>query len=355
MKFLINNKIHDMKIFLKYTSILFMFSSAVFITSCSNSPESVYKRMLNKYEKEKTGNISMMAEKFLMAFSGFQVAQDDIFFNKTLILSINGNNIKVIYPEKIKIDGDKSLAENIMFADINKNTVILGNNKGFCVFNKDGEPRSVYKADKKEKIDAIALKDKNVVYLTQGRIFEMSPADKKVKRMDPGEYHPPYKKFFRSSAVSTGKYFIFSTGIAGSYYISVFNAETGRSIMKNIAATSSEMNINDNHLWYVKGGTGTWSVERYEIQSKKRDRVKGVGKIDNIFMARDGFIAVTGKKLIIEDFNGEKGVMPQEWNILGTCRNTVLIEYGKVVYIIDFPVLLEKIKEFNKKTGEKIS
>jgi len=47
--------------------------------------------------------------------------------------------------------------------------------------------------------------------------------------------------------------------------------------------------------------------------------------------------------------------MPQDWNILGICRNAVLIEYAKAVYIIDFPLLLQKIIELNKKTGEKIS
>ena len=334
---------------------IIIFLSIIHALSCSNSPESVYKRMLNKYEKDKSGNISLMAEKFLMAFSDFQQSSDDIFFNKSVILSINGNNIKILFPESIKIDGDKSLAENIMFADINKTSVILGNNKGFCLFDKDGEPRTVYKTEKKEKIDAIALKDKNVVYLSQGKIFEMSPADKKVKRMDPGEYHPPYKKFFRSSTLSSEKFIALSTGIAGSYYISLFNAETGISIMKYIAASSAEMNINGNYLSYVKGGTGNWSVEKYEIPSKKRDRVKGVGKIDNIFIARDGFITLSGRKIIIENFSGEKGIMPQEWNIIGTCRNSVLIEYGKIVYVIDFPVLLEKIKEFNKKTGEKTS
>jgi len=126
-------------------------------------------------------------------------------------------------------------------------------------------------------------------------------------------------------------------------------------LIKNISATSSEMNINGNHLLCVKGGTGNWSIEKYELPSKKRDRIKSVGKIDNIFIARDGFITLSGRKFIIENFNGQKGIMPQEWNIIGTCRNSVLIEYGKTVYVIDFPVLLEKIKEFNTKTGEMMS
>ena len=154
--------------------------------------------------------------------------------------------------------------------------------------------------------------------------------------MDSGEYHSPYKKYFRSSIFTTDKFITLATGIAGSYYISVFDAISGASIIKNISASSSELNINENYISCVKGGTGNWSVEKYEIPSKKRNRIKSVGKIDNIFIAKDGFITLSGKKYFIENFSGERGIMPQEWNIIGTCRNFVLIEYGKMVYVIDF-------------------
>ena len=107
--------------------------------------------MLKKYEKGKSGNITLMAEKFLMAFSEFQVGYDDIFFNKSVIISIKGDDIKIVFPENITLNGDKSISENIKFADINNDIVILGNNKGFCVFDKDGDPHTVYKMEKKEK------------------------------------------------------------------------------------------------------------------------------------------------------------------------------------------------------------
>ena len=334
---------------------LIIFSAVIAAASCSNSPESVYERMLDKYEPGKGGNITLMAEKFLMAFSEIKVNYDDLFFNKNVILSVKGDDIEIVYPDSVSIQGDKSIGENISFADMNDENIVLGNNKGFCVFDKDGDPHTVYKSEKKERIDAVALKSKNIIYLSEGKMFEMSYVDKKVKRMDSGEYHSPYKKYFISSLVVSDKFIALATGIAGSYYISIFDSNSGNSMMKNISASSSELNMADNSLSYVRGGTGSWSVERYEIASKKRTQVKGVGKIDNIFIAKDGFITVSGKKNIIENFSGEKGIMPQDWNIIGVCRNAALIEYGKVVYIIEFPLLFQKIKELNEKTGEKKS
>jgi len=345
----------NMKIFKIRIAQLIVFS-AVFITaSCSNSPESVYERMLDKYEAGKGGNITLMAEKFLMAFSEIKINYDDLFFNKSVVLSVKGDNIEIIYPDSISIKGDKSISENISFADMNDENIILGNSKGFCVFDKDGDPHTVYKSENKERIDAVALKNKNVIYLSEGKMFELASGEKKVRRMDSGEYHSPYKKYFRSSMVVSDKFITLVTGIAGSYYISIFDVSSGTSLMKNISASSSELNMNDNNLSYVRGGTGSWSVEKYEIPTKKRSQVRGVGKINNIFIARDGFITVSDKKYIIESFSGEKGIMPQDWNIIGICRNAALIEYGKVVYLIEFPLLLQKIKELNEKTGEKFS
>ncbi len=343
-----------MKRFIKLMMPSAFYILTIFFLSCSNSSESMYNRMLNRYESGKEGNISLMAEKFLMAFSENQISYDELFFNKSVILSIKNKDIKIVYPEKVGINGDKSISEKISFADMNSENIVLGNSKGFCVFDTDGDPHTVYKSEKDERIDAVSLKGKNIIFLSNGKISELYYGDKKVRRMDPGEYHSPYKKYFRSAISVSDRFIALATGIAGSYYISVFDAATGSSLMKNITASSSELNINDNSLSYVRGGTGIWSVEKYELPSKKRSQIRGVGKIDNIFIARDGFITVSGRKYMIEGFNGEKGIMPQEWNIIGICRNIVLIEYGKVVYFLDFPVLMQKIRELNEKTGEKI-
>lgn len=323
--------------------------------SCSNSPESVYERMLDKYQEGKGGNITLMAEKFLMAFSDCRVDYNNLFFNKSVILSVKGNDIRIIYPEKVSFSGDKSLAENIVFADMNGENIVLGNSKGFCVFSKGGNPHTVFKSEKNERIDAVSLEENNIIYLSEGKMIEMSYGDKKIRRMDSGEYHPPYRKYFRSSIVVSEKYIILATGIAGSYYISIFDLAGGNSLMKNIPASAIEFNINDNYLSYIKGGTGNWSVEKYEIPTKKRSQARSIGKINNVFIARDGFITISGKNNLIESFTGERGIMPAEWNILGICRNEVLIEYGKVAYILDFTVLMKKIRELNEKTGMKAS
>ncbi|MCL2156105.1 MAG: hypothetical protein FWH53_10610, partial [Leptospirales bacterium] len=55
------------------------------------------------------------------------------------------------------------------------------------------------------------------------------------------------------------------------------------------------------------------------------------------------------KNCVIESFNKDRTYLPKDWNIIGICRNMVLIEYGNVVYLIDFPVLLNKLIELNKK------
>ena len=315
---------------------------------CSNSPKSVYERTLKKYDAEKGDSITQITEMFLMAFSERTIDYEHIFFNKSVILSLR-DNIEIVYPKKVILNGDESIKENISFADMNKDSVVLGNNKGFCIFNEDGNPYTVYKAEEKERIDAISLKDKDVVYLANSKMFKMSHEDKTISRIDSGEYNSPYKKYFKSSIFVNEQFIILNIGIAGLYYINVFDADTGNSLVKNISASSLEFNINDKDLLYVRGGSGKWSVEKYEIPIKKRSSIKNIGWINNVFIAIDGFIVVHDKNCVIESFNKDRTYLPKDWNIIGICRNMVLIEYGNVVYLIDFPVLLNKLIELNKK------
>ena len=315
---------------------------------CTPSPKSIYERMLKNYNAERGDDITPITEMFLIAFSESKVEYEYIFFNKSVVLSLK-DNIEIVYPGKIILNGDESIKENISFADMNKDSIVLGNNKGFCIFNADGNPTTIYKSENKERIDAIALQDKDVVYLANSKMFKMSHEDKKVARIDSGEYHPPYKRYFKSSILVNEQFIILNIGIAGSYFINVFNADDGSSVMKNISASSLEFNLNDKDLLYVRGGAGKWSVANYEIPTKKRSDIKNIGWISNIFIGRDGFIIMKDKKNIIESFNNEKAYLPSDWNIIGICRNTVLIEYDNTVYLIDFSVLLNKIIDLNKK------
>ena len=333
----------------KITITIFAIVSILFIgLFCSKSPKSIYEKTLKKYDTEKGDNPVQITEMFLAAFSEAAVDYEHIFFNKSVVLSLK-DNIEIVYPKKVILKGDESIKENISFADMNKDCIVLGNNKGFCIFSEDGNPYSIYKSEKKERIDAIALNGKDVVYLLNGKMFKMSHGDKKTAGIDSGEYHSPYKKYFKSSTLSNDQFIVLNIGIAGSYYINVFDAGTGNSLMKNISASSLEFNINDKDLLYVRGNTGKWSVEKYEIPIKKRSSIKDIGWINNIFIARDGFIIVQDKNCIIEGFDKSRAYLPNIWNVIGICRNIVLIEYDNVVYLINFPVLLDRIIELNNK------
>jgi hypothetical protein len=331
---------------IKISAIISMTVILFFGLFCSKSPKSVYERMLKQYEEEK-GDITPILEMFLKAFSETTINSDHIFYNKSVVLSLR-DHVEIVYPKKVVLKGDDSIKDNISFVDMNKDCIVLGNNNGFCIFSIDGNPYSIYKSEKKERIDALALNGKDVVYFANNKMFKMSHEDKQSTRMDSGEYHSPYKKYFKSSMLINDQFIVLNIGIAGSYYLNVFNAESGNSLMKNISASSLEFNIKDKDLLYVRGSTGKWSVERYEIPIKKRSSVKNIGWINNVFIAQDGFITIQDKNNIIESINNERAYLPRNWNIIGICRNMVLIEYGGVVYLIDFPVLLARAIEMNK-------
>lgn len=333
---------------MKYLKMIYLlFISAAFL-SCSLTNEGKYSNLLEKYAEEGMTDSSAITETLLEGFSSSVISAGNIFFNKSAVIAGSGSDIQMVFPEELKLNADKIISDNISYADIGENRIVLGNSNGFCIFDTDGDPLAVYRADDKEKIDSAALRGDNTVFLSGAQVKELSDSDKKVKKLDPGVYNPPYKKLFRSSMISTEKYYGLITGIAGSYYISIFDTAGGESKVKNIASSSFEFNIKDDYLLYIRGGTGVWSVIKYDIPVKKRNEIKTLGKISDVFLGEEGFIYLTEKRIFIENLSGEKWEAPVELNVKGICRNSVIAEYKDKIYIIDFNVLYEKIKEFSQ-------
>jgi hypothetical protein len=298
---------------------------------------------------------SVITETILESFSVLTAGSDNLFFNKSTVITGSGSDISLLYPDQVKLNADKIISDNIIYADTGKNRIVLGNSKGFCVFDSDGDPVNIYLADKKETIDASAIRGDNAVFLSGGRMQELSGDEKKVRKIDSGVYNPPYKKLFRSAMISTDKYYGLITGIAGSYYISIFDSVSGSSLVKNIASSSFEFNIRGDDVFYVRGGTGVWSVIRFEIPAKKRNEIKKLGKISDVYVGESGFIYISEKRTYIETFDGAKWEAPAELDVKGICRDSALVQYKGKMHIIEFNVLYEKLKEFSQAKSLKSS
>ena len=285
----------------------------------------------------------------------------DSFSFGTWIDSINGKKKKrMLFIIPVKREGKatelineflKKRGNLVYKGTMGYKVITFRNKKGAFLFRND----KFYMADSKEKIDASAIRGDNAAFISGGSIQELSGAEKKVKKLDPGVYTPPYKKLFRSAMISTDTYFGLITGIAGSYYISIFNASSGSSLVKNIASSSFEFSMKGDYILYVRGGTGVWSVVKYDIPAKKRNELRTLGKITDIYLAEEGFIYISEKRAYVENLSGERWEAPAELDVKGICRNMVLSDYNGKTYIIDFNVLFEKVKEFSQAKDSKKS
>lgn len=333
---------------MKFSEIILIGLFPLFLISCSITSEGKYEDILEAYKDGELSDTSVITETILELFSSLSVGSENLYFNKSTVITGSGGDISLVYPQEVKLNADKIISDNILYADAGQKRIVLGNSRGFCVFDTDGDPLNVYMSDKKENIDASAIRGDNAVFLSGGSIQELSGDEKKVRKIDPGVYTPPYKKLFRAAMISTDKYYGLITGIAGSYYISIFDAVSGSSLVKNIAASSFEFNIRDDHVFYVRGGTGVWSVVKFEIPVKKRDEVKKLGKISDVYIGESGFIFISEKRTYIETFEGDKWEAPAEFDVKGICGDSALVQYKGKTYIIEFNVLYDRLKEFSQ-------
>ena len=230
---------------------------------------------------------------------------------------------------------------------MNSDYVILGNNKGFCVFNNDGDPVAIYKSGIKETIDAMAMRNENVVFLSKNRLYEFNIRTRQTKEFISRDFSSASKKFFRAFIHSSARYSALITGIAGSYYISVYDTQNGELKVKNVDSSAFDFSINGNNLYYLRGGAGNWTVTKYDIASKNRTQIRQVAHLENFVISESGFVIVSDGKSRIESFAGEKSALPEEWSVKGSCGSILLIEYDDRVHLIDFSVLIQKLKEIS--------
>lgn len=321
--------------------------ASLFLFSSCGSAEKNYQKLLEKYAGGEISDKEDLYESLLEAYSISSHSSDKIFFTKNLVLLNGGDEPEIIYPSQITLNADESIEENISFAGMNSEYVLLGNNKGFCVFNNDGDPVAIYKPAVKETIDAMAMRNENVVFLSKNRLYEFNIGSRQTRAFLSGDFSSTSKKFFRAFIHSSARYSALITGIAGSYYISVYDTKNGEIRLKNVDSSAFDFSISGNNLYYLTGGAGNWAVSRYDIASKNRTRIMQVAHLENIIISEDGFVIVSDGKSRIESFTGEKSLLPEGWTVRGSCAGILLIEYDDRVYLIDFSVLMQKLKEID--------
>lgn len=319
----------------------------ILIFASCGSAERNYQDLLEKYAAGKSSVSGDLYEALLDAFSISSYSSDKIMFTKNLVLLSGGDEPEVIYPAPVTLNADESIEENISFAGINSDYVLLGNNRGFCVFNDDGDPVAIYKAGAKETIDAMAMRNENVVFLSKNRLYEFNISSRQTRVFISGDFSSTSKKFFRAFIYSSDRYSALITGIAGSYYISVYDTQNGGLRLKNIDSSAFDFSINGNSLYYLRGGAGSWTVTKYDIALKNRTQIRQVANLENLVISENGFVIVSDGKSRIESFAGEKYILPEGWSVKSSCGSILLIEYDDRIHLIEFNVLMQKLKEIN--------
>jgi len=329
----------------RFVKFLF-FVSFLFIISCSFSKEGKYRDLLKDYKEGKISDVSEISKFIINNFALLSFENRGYFFNKSVVLK-SGSRISFLFPKNTTLKGSGFSLENVSFADINAERALIGNDGSFGVFDLDGNLRFFYNTEKNYSIDGLSLRGNEALLFEGNRLKIFNPEDKSFKNFTNGVYSPPYNKFYKSMILSSDKYISLITGIAGAYYINVFDSKTGNPLVNNMSASSFEFNQSGDYIIYVRGTTGNWAVVKFDIVEKTRSEILSLSKLSDLFIGQSGFIYISDNRLYIVNLKGEKYDIPMDINVKGICRNTVLVEYDSKIYLIDFDVLMERIREFH--------
>ncbi len=322
-----------------------LFIQALLTGGCSKTPLEKYSVVLDRFAAENKIELSVLTESFLDAFSTRSVMTEDSFINKNVIISEDGEHTLLVYPRTIELDVDKNFISRIEFADVKGEYIAVGNSRGFCILNKDGEIVSSYKCEGPGDIDSLLLYGENVLYSRNHEIRKYAIRNGENSIFIDQKFRSPYQKYYKTMMYGNGNNMGISSGIAGSYYISVIGCDKQSVIIKDVASSSGDFVIEGCGLYCIKGSAGRWSVYRYDLNTKKNKMLNGTGKIVNIYMGETGYVLNRGNGSDLVMYGGGSVKIPLQCTVEGVCGPGVVLKYGRKIYLIEIPVFFEKLEE----------
>lgn len=313
----------------------------VLICSCSKSPQEKYEDLSLKIKKEGSSDYTGLTTLFLEAFSSARLNGNDHFINENIAIEAAGEDINVVYPAVYSFSSDEIKIDGISYGDTNSAYLLLGNKKGFNVFNKAGKLIAVQLFEK-STVDSAILYYDEVYFLKDNVLNKFDIKAERVSRVNGTKFLPPYKKFFHNRIIISNNKLGVITGVAGSYYLSVVDLESGNIMIKDILVSSASFMIKENKVYCIKGNSGDWNVAVYHVRTKNKKNTLKIKSIENIYFCENLILLKNGDKYRFYDYDGKEIHSKLKLNISKIMRHGLVVRGKNKLFIVKDKIYLEK-------------
>lgn len=313
------------------------------IFGCSKNPEKALQDAIAKYKMDDTKSISPIKEAFINKVSAGNFSSKGLQSNGKFLFYLYEESLKIIYPYEKILKPVKS--NELTSFDLNQDFFTYCNGIQINAKNlKTGSVKNITLPDEKERIKSHILHNDSLIYYSDNKLLVDELLSDNSGLLVKDQLIPPYNKYFQAYLGKNKSIISLLLGVAGSYYLSIIDAETASVLVKNISLSSSKFYVDKNDAYYILGSTGSWEIMKFNIINKKKKSLKKFSNIIDIELCSFGLILENSDGLTIEDYESEEKIeIPFEYRLKGKVGDYILMEYSGKTYLVDLKSMYDNL------------
>jgi len=217
---------------------------------------------------------------------------------------------------------------------------------GNSIYCCDDETDPLYTSSDNNIRSLIIIGDE-IYFYNKFQLFRVSIKSKENVRIVNESFFPPYKKLFNANFRNAGSLIGISSGIAGSYNISIVDIRKKSIIMSNIQSASSAFAINEDSIWYLGGSTGNWEVTKINLATKNKKIIQKINDINNFVITSNGYVYENNEGIHISNYLNDPINLPLRYRLMGICGDTIIMKYDTII-LTDFMTINNNALLINK-------
>ena len=313
---------------------------AMVLGACTKTPQERYDKILQQYRTGEVKEDPQPLAQGLLEYAALgQTKNKDIVTGDEVLFKNDEDTLAILWPEE---EYNLSMVRQITEVAMDETNTVATDGKEFFLYTRKGEllKRGGPK-ESEETIEAMVLYREGIFYYRGGRVYRHDLTADRSRPFTGESFKSPYKEYFQKRLLRKNSIGALVLGIAGSYYISLFDLAAEEMRIKNLKAASSHIALGDEGIYYVTGKTGGWEVMFLQYDNKEKTKIRSFKDILNLELFSEALVTETKKGVFIMPYRGEAVKIPFNFTIKGKSGENMIIESEGELYLASVPLFFE--------------
>lgn len=342
----IKMKIHSL-IRLKHLVTILLF--IVLFAGCTQNPGKKIEKGIELYISGETAKAITLIEDGLVNSALInKIKVNQLSFGENVLFYRQKKNLRIIWPLELNIEISEKYNLISYFPEANK----LGLSNGYDIKLYDSAGNLIKTCGPTpddKRIKAFTLINELIYYYKDKKVFIYDPAGDTEKQLSNVKTQLLFdNESYDAKFYKTDNSLVAVAGIAGRYYLSIYDLKNNSVILANYEIASLKLLFRNDDIYYVSGSAGNYTIIKKSIAAKKQKNLMEFKNLKDIEFFASEILFEDKEGLWFAGYESSRQKIPFRYELAGQCGGNPVIKYANNYYVTDvirFADSLNQIKE----------